>query len=560
MSNFGVEIVSVEVPGAGHSAVEVIQNAIADLLTRVPSPTAPNDRGILRFPPARYEIESPLIFPAGVVLRFDPGALLVIGAGVTLSIQSVIDAGLQQIFSTASLSARPSTRPFPLGQVLLLGTRNKRVLPEWWGAGRGNDDTEALQSAIYAAHTDRVYTPDDASTTPIPLELTGHYRITRSLKITYNHQLEEAGRTPTRAPSPEAPPFIVRGVRTTESATQNPVLLWAAEGARSADAMVWSDGSNGLQVQNLSMDGQLRVAECLHVQTSQSTTPVVAGSAQMILIRECSFSNATQALLHIGDAVSETGGQDLPSLTVQQCVFKVSAVDPPDPSDSPFMPPGANGIRLNASQAVGVYFRDCVFSGQAAAFIHAYGGAFTADGCVFNNRYQPRMVGGRLRYGCDVLMDRHIASNNDLVVPASMIAIDCESSSVQVIDSSVYQRADVPVKRAPSTGNSMLINFKHRRFMQVSAETPAVFWGQRLVSGPAQAPTYPLTLLGCWLDGPVHMQLTPAVGVIDLGTTFTAEGDHFFTTDSDGGHPTRTRSYWSLNTTDMNISFSSASR
>lgn len=111
-----------------------------------------NDRGALftansigsslYFPPGTYKISSNLTFT--VPLIFDSGAILKPDAGITVTINSAVNAGPWQIFNTTNSGA------------LITGAIRvpHRFMIEWWGAGQGaSDDSAAINACCLAAYT-----------------------------------------------------------------------------------------------------------------------------------------------------------------------------------------------------------------------------------------------------------------------------------------------------------------------------------------------------------------------------------------------------------------------
>ncbi len=82
-----------------------------------------------------YSLETDLAVPATVRLRFQPGAVIDIGLGVTLTLNCRIEAGRKQIIS---------------GDGDVAGDPLNMVLPQWFGAVADgvNDDTRALQKTF----------------------------------------------------------------------------------------------------------------------------------------------------------------------------------------------------------------------------------------------------------------------------------------------------------------------------------------------------------------------------------------------------------------------------
>ena len=100
---------------------------------------AGSNQATLHLSPGNWVIPEDLLFPKNITLRFERGAILSLGTGVKVTINSEIEAGFQQIFS---------------GPGGVEGNLMARfIYPQWWGAqGDGvADDYAAIASAAHAA-------------------------------------------------------------------------------------------------------------------------------------------------------------------------------------------------------------------------------------------------------------------------------------------------------------------------------------------------------------------------------------------------------------------------
>jgi Pectate lyase superfamily protein len=100
---------------------------------------AGSSQATLHLSPGNWVIPENLDFPKNITLRFERGAILSLGRGVKVTMNSEIEAGLHQIFG---------------GQGRVEGNIMARfIYPQWWGAhGDGAaDDYAAIASAAQAA-------------------------------------------------------------------------------------------------------------------------------------------------------------------------------------------------------------------------------------------------------------------------------------------------------------------------------------------------------------------------------------------------------------------------
>jgi hypothetical protein len=118
--------------------------------------------GTIYVPVGTYRIESNLTLTSD--LRFEQGAVLKPDAGVTITLEGQLDAGVFRVFDLGNSGSR------------IVVKRVERMLVQWWGAaGDGStDDRAAIQAAIDAAADvggGVVYFPR------------GRYRITSAVKL-----------------------------------------------------------------------------------------------------------------------------------------------------------------------------------------------------------------------------------------------------------------------------------------------------------------------------------------------------------------------------------------
>lgn len=506
MGYFGEERVSVAPTRPSEYANEAIQRALHQLQNNTN-----NTGGILHFPVGVFRVratstpaDAAIVFPPGVTLRFDEGAVLDVAANAYVEIGGSIDAGPHTIFQTVRDGwwAGEPLMPAPVvGQVVFTGKTYARIIPEWWGAGRGNaaQDTHALQSALNAGFADRIrhigagYVVDP----PIPVELVGSYEVERTLVIDASPQGRSVG---------GAESFMLRGTRSLESVSAtDPTLGWA--GIFESGPILQSKWAFGISIENLFFDGRGQVGICLILQSGQRRGGT---AAQMPQVRDCLFRGATDALVHLGgDLVSESApgdsSQDLLNPSFVRCSFEVT-------STHAFLRPV--GLRLNAAETFGVLVSRCSFFGEARALIHAYSGAIVLDGCRFDNRAPNTNVQGEGPNGVDVYLDVLAAR----IVPAGMTVMNCESWSAQFIGSSNRDPMGAPL------WHTTILGFKHH-FDPTAVDAPVVpviYWANTGRTSTDAEGGHSLVLLlgGCSFNSYVQLNAADSTVVADFASNF----------------------------------------
>ena len=110
--------------------------------------------GTILFPPGTYLIDTSITFPAGVIVRFDFGAVLKPNTGVVLTLRSIHAGMAQHIFDT-SISGPFGIAFVPGFDVQGLDTLGNKISAKWFGA-KGDDSTDntlAFQALSIAAGT-----------------------------------------------------------------------------------------------------------------------------------------------------------------------------------------------------------------------------------------------------------------------------------------------------------------------------------------------------------------------------------------------------------------------
>jgi hypothetical protein len=100
--------------------------------------------GVLYFPVGTYKISSNLTFPSNITVKFEKGAMLSVDAGDTATINSIIDADIQQIFVGAgTYTGAP---------------KNSKIIAQWFGVvGNGvADDTANIQKGVNFSQVSRI--------------------------------------------------------------------------------------------------------------------------------------------------------------------------------------------------------------------------------------------------------------------------------------------------------------------------------------------------------------------------------------------------------------------
>lgn len=154
---------------------------------------------VILCPAGNYRLES-LTVPAGLTLRMEPGAQLVVDSGETVTVEGGFEARAVQ-----AITGGGSIR-------FACGAAVGDIYPQWWGAkGDGvNDDTAAIQAAIDAAIYIAPAEPSRRAFRRVRLPA-GEYRITNTLSVVNALQLVvegDSGATTLRWDGPDNVPAI----------------------------------------------------------------------------------------------------------------------------------------------------------------------------------------------------------------------------------------------------------------------------------------------------------------------------------------------------------------
>lgn len=425
-------------------------------------------------PPVTF-VSADILIPEEITLRFGPGATVVpfnygaiptapgatpnparrVVSGrfdetlkVRVEVRGRIEAGVHGIFD-AVFENMETTRIQSLlgtslddtlheaGIVLLTGNAVRQVYPEWWGAAppRNLDSslplpaavvrrtTMAFQETIHVAHTRRgaLWNPSAPPMAPIPIALSGEYRIDRELQI--GERWRDAQRR-VDIPSPSGPVadpepypghpvnvagFILRGLSAPNSDGTGAATIRAHANFQEDDlgapfphdprrtpgsaSLLGVRGVGGWLIENVTFDAAFQATRCLTVETPSGV------AIQMIGVNGCTFENGLNELVHLGGELPagvlvdpKTGtsafervsrhwsaGQDLLGLRMERCVFRTA--DPPGAA-----PMRHVGVVYRAANAILIEFANCAFSGPAAPMFHIYAGGVSFHRCAFDTR------------------------------------------------------------------------------------------------------------------------------------------------------------------------------
>lgn len=432
-----------------------------------------------------------LVIPQEVSLLISPGALIRVGASVTLTIRGFFSHGPFQVFG-------PIDGVF--GSVLFGQDATASVYPEWWGAV-GMSDTvdcsEAIHQAIRAALNTRV-----ARGLPtLVLSLQSSYSIERPIFIS-----SESG------PNSSDVGLLVQGSYGGSLARREHASLRCSS-KFVGDAILTIQEVSGCTFENVSFDAMGRAQRCVRI---EGTSTGKGSGVTNELFRVCAFRGGSVELVTAGlpldvdrllgaalsvyvlswllarapSALSSTPsletfvGQALETLRYSQDAFNVSGLtfDSCQFTHEALLDSGpSSGVSLWGDRTQGVQFAHCVFEGASRSFIHAYSSSFLVSGATFGNSYLRSVEQGDPTEGADIVLSSFGSSE-----VSSCTAVHCDSRSGQFL---------ATIERSSSGGSTTLIHVEHRPAL---ADRVSVRWA---VGGSGVSPF--LSMIACRFDGAI---------------------------------------------------------
>ncbi len=377
-----------------------------------------------------------LKIPSNVELRVAPGARIVPvlpRSGGTprtdrvLEVEGAFRAHLGPVFVTsagfAALSPADAVM-YTVGAVRFTGRTIERVHPEWWGAGQGGDDSDALDAAVRSALLDRwtvTTSGERRALRPLVIELRGSYGLSRTLALSGSGRVAEAS----------------SGVelRAAAGAIEVPTF-WCLDRFAFDQPMVTMRGFDGATFDQVRFDGRDRAGACLQMWLPESNDAMTA-----TVLHRCEFQGATSELVRIEvEAIAATGT----TMALSRQEVRLDGCR--------FMPQSKGALRPTALRLIGtpstdVDVRGSLFEGTATAMIHASSCALSVESSQFQNTLMPRRGGEVPDFddlhpngpegGVDIFLDAPVldpsAARPEFGSPAMLHTQDCRSSSVQFL-------------------------------------------------------------------------------------------------------------------------------
>jgi hypothetical protein len=344
---YSIKDFSEDAGGGSSSDREVISSA----------DTAAGSSKALYFPPGTYRIASNLTINAKA-LQFSQGAMLSIDAGVTVTINGTIQAGLWQIFSgSGSVS---------------LGGKFKDIPVSWWGpaADGTTDDTTVFAKAVAAVPLrTRIYVPEGTS-------IIDSITVNRDVGLVL-HPL--AALKHRMSPAPTGPMLKFTASNSAATLVSGGTLDGNKRGSYAANSAVHANGIL-VQVTHPSTSDRL-LFEKVTFQNQISCSIEIVGTPVLTVVRDCVFKDGWE-YADDADAVNNPdarnseyisfgpqGSSATPHISVENCYFGSSTA----PASTTHFPVG---VVLAGNDTVGTFatgtIEKCVFENLPGVNMYAH--------------------------------------------------------------------------------------------------------------------------------------------------------------------------------------------